>query len=66
MKVQISIEHLKNAIKIAEDRQKHDSSLSNILEISVRKKSDTHCGQDDVEIRQKSVYAECVSTLIGY
>lgn len=66
MTIQISIKKLQNIIEIAKDRKRHNHSVSRCIEIELVKKSDTHCGNDDVKVYLKNSYSECNSTLIGY
>ena len=66
MKIQLTLEKLKLIIENAEEKKKYNSSLSETIEIKLTDKSDSHCGNDGVEIRIKSCYSECDSVLIGY
>ena len=62
----MTIQKMKSIIEVAEQRRVNDESLSDTIQIELKNETDTHVGNDDVEIRLKSNFAECVSTLIGH
>lgn len=65
MKVQLTLEKLKAIVEVAEERIERDNSLSRTVTIDLKEECDTHLGNDKVDIRLKSGYAECVGTFIG-
>ena len=64
MKAQVTIEQLKRIIEAAERAKKHDSSLSETLEIEVTNECKTHLGGDMIGVSIKSNYSECYNTSI--
>ena len=66
MKIQLTLEKLKLIVKLAEEKKKYNSSLSETIVIKLTDKSDSHCGNDGVEVKIKNAYSECDSVLIGY
>lgn len=66
MKLKITLDKLKNIIDIAEENIMMNDSNSRTIEIQLVSANDSHCGNDTVVVRQKSVHSECDSTLIGY
>lgn len=65
MKIQLTIQELKEIIECAEDMQKYNSSLSNTLEFELKSKTDTYNGNDRVLIDLKSIYSECNNGYVG-
>ena len=64
MKAQVTIAQLKRIIEAAERAKKHDSSLSETMEIEVTNECKTHLGGDIIGVSIKSNYSECYNTSI--
>ena len=64
MKAQVTIAQLKRIIEAAERAKKHDSSLSETLEIEVTNECKTHLGGYMIVVSIKSDYSECYNTSI--
>jgi hypothetical protein len=62
MKIQITLKDLEQIIQIAKKRKNNDSSLSETIELVKVHDSETHCGNDSIEVNLKSGFAECYST----
>lgn len=63
--ITISIKDLELIIELAKRAKSTDSSLSETVELSLIKESDTHLGSDMLEVWLKSSYSECVGHRIS-
>ena len=61
-KLNISIDTLQKIASVAILEKIADRSLSDIVEITVTKPTDSHNGEDKIEVWLKSSYAECNGT----
>lgn len=66
LSIQLSIEELERILSDAKLMRHHDSSLSNTIQLTLIRETDSHNGSDLVAANLKSGYAECDSKSIRY
>ena len=66
LSIQLSIEELERILAEAKLMRHRDSSLSNTIQLTRIKETDTHNGSDLVTASLKSGYAECNSNNIYF